>query len=245
MPISRQTLPTVFVLAALLATGAHAAENEDRYRCGSSKPEEAIVACGRVIGDKWQPQPVRWLALRNRGYAYQVRGDLPKALADYDAVLRIGMKDLDPRELGAQDRRGERRARINVLNAQTHVNRGMIRARMGDRDAALADYAQAIAMAPDLSTPYLNRAAIYLQAGDSVRALADLNAAIVRAHADPSAYVSRGGAYRNLGQADKAVADYGTAIALGGGDPQVYRERGLANADDDTALRLDPRLAGR
>ena len=67
------------------------------------------------------------LAYDNRGNAYARKGDLDRALADYDEAIR-----LDPKL------------------ALAYYNRGNAYAKMGDPDRALADYNEAIRLDPKL-----------------------------------------------------------------------------------------------
>ena len=63
--------------------GGHAG---DEIRCASGKLESAIIACTNIIDDKREDDDIRASALQNRGFYYQQRGDLDRALA-VDAPL--------------------------------------------------------------------------------------------------------------------------------------------------------------
>ena len=70
-------------------------------------------------------------AFYNRGHAHHDRGELDRAIADFDAALR-----LDPH------------------NAQAYNSRGHAHALRGEDDRAFADYAAALRLDPDLAKAY-------------------------------------------------------------------------------------------
>jgi tetratricopeptide (TPR) repeat protein len=97
----------------------------------------------------------------------------------------------------------------------TLVNRGIINAAMGRADAALADYNDALARAPELSDAYLNRGAALMQLGRHQDAKADFDRALAlnTDHA-AIAYFNRGMANEKLGVLPAAYHDYRQAQAL-------------------------------
>lgn len=80
------------VLAAVLCAGAsRAAGDADWSECKREDGDRAkiIAACARIAGDKRSPPRDRAIALNNRGNAYQTNKDFGRAIADYDAALRL------------------------------------------------------------------------------------------------------------------------------------------------------------
>ena len=168
------------------------------------------------------------MAYHNRGFVWHRKQDYDKALADYDAAIR-----LDPKY------------------AVAYANRGAAYKEKGDLDRAIADYDAAIRLDPKLAVAYNNRGFAYDKKGDLDRVIADYDAAI---RLDPKyavAYANRGAAYEEKGDLDRAIADYDAAIRL---DPKLavaYHNRGFvwhrkqdydkALADYDAAIRLDPK----
>ena len=99
-------------------------------------------------------------------------------------------------------------------------NRGAAKERLGQHDAAFADYDRAIELDPNYAAAYSNRGAAKERLGQHDAALADHNRAI---ELDPTlaiAYSNRGNAKERLGQHDAAFADYDRAIEL---DPNLCR----------------------
>lgn len=99
--------------------------------------------------------------------------------------------------------------------AATYVNRGVLRMRAGKYEESLTDYADAIALNPDLAEAYLNKGSVYIYQRDFVSALAPINKSlelgITDAHA---AYYNRGIARENTGDINGAYNDYARALEL-------------------------------
>jgi tetratricopeptide (TPR) repeat protein len=139
----------IFVAALVPSPAAHAAGGEpvadptiDPAPClaAAAVPDEAdkiIAPCGPLIDHDKTLRPDRIKALVARSGAY-ARGDMvDRAIADYDAVLR-----LDPTQADAFNARGE------------------LWRRKGDRPRALADFAAAIRLNPDQATARANYKAL-------------------------------------------------------------------------------------
>lgn len=93
-------------------------------------------------------------------------------------------------------------------------NRGLVRASQLHLDEAIADYTQAIVLAPNVPDPYLNRGAAYemQQAWDA--AIADYNQVLALDPEEAGAYNNRGNAEAGLGDWQAAIADYQQAADL-------------------------------
>jgi len=116
----------------------------------------------------------------------EVRAAIEAAVADYTAAL-----DADPE------------------NGEALFNRGLARARLGERETSTAD----LERAADAGTghPFLVRGNTYAEAGADEYAREDFTRAIDRTDA-ARAYFNRGNANRRLGDEDAAVADYEAAL---------------------------------
>src|SRR5580692_825115 len=89
----------------------------------------------------------------NRGNAYQRKGNLDRAIADYNQAIT-----LDPKNAEAYYSRGYAyRAKGDTGRAIAYVKRGIADTEKGDNDRAIADYNQAIALDPKYSAAYNNR----------------------------------------------------------------------------------------
>jgi tetratricopeptide (TPR) repeat protein len=100
--------------------------------------------------------------------------------------------------------------------AATYVNRGIIREARGDPDAALADYADALALSPSLAEAHVNVGRIHSQRRNWSAAAAALDQAIPLIQ-DPlqlrTLYFDRAVAHEEMGDIAQAYADYQAASA--------------------------------
>ncbi len=136
--------------------------------------------------------------------------------------------------------------------AWAYNNRGAGHHVLGNSEQALADYTQAIALAPDYGLAYRNRGLLWEALGDADAAYADYTAAIERDPADANALRNRGGINLNRDDFAAAVADYDAAFAADPtiGNASFFNDRGLAQAlqgafedavrDFERAIEIDP-----
>lgn len=93
--------------------------------------------------------------------------------------------------------------------AATYVNRGILRMRNGQIDAALADYDRALSLNESLGAAYLNRGAALIIADDFAAALEALNQAIELGAQDlHAAYYNRAIAREQSGDVTGAYYDF-------------------------------------
>jgi tetratricopeptide (TPR) repeat protein len=121
-------------------------------------------------------------------------------------------------------------------------------------DIALADYNEAIRLAPTKSYVYGNRSTVWADKKEYDKALADYNGAIRLDPKDPWTYFNRGNVWGHKDEYDKAVEDYNEAIKLkpkyflayGNCGHAWYAKKEYDKAVDDynEAIRLDPKFAG-
>ena len=62
----------------------------------------------------------------------------------------------------------------NQACADTYYQRGLVHAKKGELDKAIADYTKAIALKPDYAEAYYQRGGAWLRLGDREKAKADL-----------------------------------------------------------------------
>jgi tetratricopeptide (TPR) repeat protein len=104
---------------------------------------------------------------------------------------------------------------VTVRRAALLANRGIIKARLGDNQGALADYNAAIAVNPELGDAYVSRAGVLLTLGRYDEAVSDANRAMQFGTSNmAAAYYSRGAAEDERGQYDAAYRDYRQAVTL-------------------------------
>jgi tetratricopeptide (TPR) repeat protein len=137
------------------AQGATHAEGHagDGIRCSSSKPEIAIIACTNIIEDKREDEENRAIALRNRGFYFQQKGDPDRAITDYTTALKL--------------------SGLRSIRAKTFLNWGMLYFRKGDEVDALADYNEAVTLDSKLAVVGTSPISKYFQP-DCVRQRTDV-----------------------------------------------------------------------
>jgi tetratricopeptide (TPR) repeat protein len=196
----------VFVLALMLpATGAWA----DRYSdCQQSADLDRLIrGCTQII--EWveklhsrgvgteATQKSRASAYNNRGSGYIKKGQLDRAIADYDKAIK-----LDP----------------DV--AMAYYNRGETYGKKGELDRAIADYDKAIALDPNDADAYNNRGLIYARKGEGDPAIADYDKAIKLDPNIAAAYRNRALVfYFGEGEVDQAIADFRKVLEINPSDP--------------------------
>ena len=138
------------------------------------------------------------------------------------------------------------RLKPDMTEAQN--NRGGAKYKLGQYDAAIADFDEAIRLKPDYAIAYHNRGEAKVKFGQNDAAIADFDD-VIRLEPDHAiAHNNRGAAKCESGQYDTAVADYDEAIRLKPDYAIAYGDRGEAKAalglndgarkDLETALQL-------
>jgi len=141
----------------------HCANKDDSFA-----PALRIEGCSATIKQAASSgENLSW-AFYNRGIAYAKKGDLDRAIADFDQALR-----LDPDSTFA-------------LN-----NRGAAYARKGQYSEAIADFNEAIRLDSQSATAYNNRGTAYAKLGEYDRALEDFEQAVRLDPKDMSAQNNR------------------------------------------------------
>jgi tetratricopeptide (TPR) repeat protein len=261
MPKFSALVSFALLCASLLATGpAHAV-----YLCNPdnvSDPDVAIEACNVEIAAGRNLA----IAYYDRGLAWARKNETDKALADYNASLKI-----NPDYQNAYISRGnalklknrpddaiadyDKAIKLDPPKAGlAFYNRGNSWRDKNENDKAIADYNQAISLMPQYVNAYVARGNIYKTKDELDRAMADYDKAI---SIDPAkanlAYYNRGVTWRKKSEPEKAIADYNQYISMSPKDPDGYVARGniysdkkdyaRAIADYEQALVIDPKNA--
>lgn len=123
----------------------------------------------------------------------------------------------------------------------------------GDFDHAIADFAQAIRLNPNLPQNFYDRGRAYLAKKDYGRAIQDFDQTIKLNPDIPEVYDTRGVAFQAAGDPDRAARDYDGAITLDSRYAPAFVHRGNLYTDKadydrgirdyDEAIRLDARDA--
>jgi tetratricopeptide (TPR) repeat protein len=175
------------VASVFWSANASRAFADDEQICVNARGDEAIEACTRVISSGNNS----FWAYNNRGNEWKNRGDLDRAIADYNDALRLAPK-----------------------NALIYLNRGLAWESKGEHDRAIADYNDALKLDPKFAPTYNNRGNALGKKGEYDKAIADYNDALKLDPKNALAYNNRGHAWEQKGEYDKAIADFNDAIRL-------------------------------
>ena len=180
--------------------------------------------------DAVRKSPGKGRPYNDRGNAYVDKGDLDRAISDFNRSI-----ELDPYDVKAYN------------------NRGNAYEKKGDLDRAIADYNKAIEIKSNIPDIYNNRGSAYKAKGDLDRAIEDYNKAIEVGPLFADAYNNRGVAYGMKGEPGRAIVDFNKAIELDPGSADAYNNRGIAYdmkgeydlsmADYARAKEIDPNYA--
>jgi tetratricopeptide (TPR) repeat protein len=222
-------MTSIGVLPASIST-AHA-QSPVAAKCnatGNISLDDRIAGCTVAIETATaMPQSVIFAHFRRAGF-YLQKGDVDRAIADYDQII-----EHDPN------------------NPIARLRRASAYFQKREFDAALADYEKAVELDPKDEYAYLGRAGAYMAKEDIDRANADYGRVLLIHPDNFSAYVGRGLAYNAKDEPDRAIADCNRAIEIspehGTGQfcrGHVYIAKGnteLALADFNQAIQFNPR----
>jgi Flp pilus assembly protein TadD len=116
----------------------------------------------------------------------------------------------------------------NAATAILYTNRGNDYEFKGNLNKALANYAQALGIDPDLAGVHCDRGLVFADAGNFNRAIMEYNKALEINPNDIDAYNDRGLAYKNQRNFIQAIADYNKALEINPNSAQVYDNLGNA-----------------
>ena len=187
----------IVVAGALLMTASASATSAQDYKqlrewCyGDSTDDQTIQGCNAVVLSNQETQKNKGDAIGNRGLAYKHKGQLDRALEDYDEAIRLSP------------------ANTNNFNL-----RGSVYDSKGQPERALQDYNQALKLDPNSSTAYNNRGLAYVHLDQTDRGIQDYTQAVKLNPNYSTAYSNRGIAYTKKGMLAQAKADQDKADLL-------------------------------
>lgn len=190
-------------LAAAAAAQTYEALSKTCFSAGMA--DQVIASCSVVIGKRLVEDDDLATAYKNRGNAYDDKGDHASAIEDYARALVINPRDAD------------------AFNA-----RGTNFTALGQYDRALLDFDQAIHFNPASPIPFGNRCFAKAVRGHIDDALADCTEALRLKHNDPGALAARAFVHLKARRADAAIVDYNAHLRLRPEDPWSLFGRGLA-----------------
>ena len=131
-------------------------------------------------------------AFYNRGWLYEIKGDLEKAEKDYTKAIGVHKRHKD-----------------------AYYNRGLIYIRMKKYEQAITDFTEAIKLTPRSVDAYCNRGNANFELGKKDLALEDYNAALQIDPDDADLYFNRAAIHNANGEESKATLDLKKAAELG------------------------------
>jgi len=144
-----------------------------------------------------------------RGNSYSAKGDMTRAIANWEVVLR-----LNPNHPTAGTYISIVRQIDSQMKARNHFNTGITYFNKKDYDQAIVEFNEAIRLAPNLVQAYSNRGQIYHMKGDLNRAIADYTQAIQIEPNYENALFNRATAYYDKGDFDRAIADLEAVLKI-------------------------------
>jgi tetratricopeptide (TPR) repeat protein len=197
----------VFCAAILSATPAVTQTYEALFKTcyASDLPERVIASCSALISRRLADGQDLATAYKNRGNAYDDKGDHVRAIADFGAALAINAQDAD------------------AFNS-----RGTTYTALGQYDLAILDFDQAVVLNPGSPLAYSNRCFARALRGQFEAALADCNDALRLKPDNPGALAARAFVHLKARRADDAIADYNAELRSRPTDPYSLFGRGLA-----------------
>jgi len=194
--------------AALLAT-ACTRETADAKNCAQNPNGDVVLeSCSRAIASGRLSSSKLATALYNRGIAYQDRGDLGRAIADFDRVIEL-----------------------RPDTSKAFYNRAVAYLRKGEFDRSVKDFDRVVQLTPDYAPGFTNRGNAYRGLLAFDRAIQDYDQALKLSPEYAVAFSNRGVAYMNKEMYDRAIDDFDHAVRLKPDDGRSYRDRGSALFD--------------
>jgi tetratricopeptide (TPR) repeat protein len=229
----KKSKPVRFMLCLILAVVMITYVVSSFLQCAVWK--DGITFWNHVI----ERYPRFTIALNNRGFTYNEKGDFVHALEDFNKVLALNPLSVEGRiNLGNLyiDMHQYQKAKENLdfalifepEYATAYFNRGNLYQRDRDYDRAIEMYQKAIAHDPSYVKPYVNLGNIYLERGDRGAAIEEFNRAISINGRWPESYYNRGNVWFRLKEYGKAISDYCRAISLDWDYWDAHRNRALA-----------------
>jgi lipoprotein NlpI len=232
-------LATLLVISSPVLADGRIDFEQCKFAGETSKADQSIAACDRVLGDPKVTGPSRAIALSNRCGWWWAKKDPDRALSDCNEAIRLdrtyaaayvnrGNAYLNKADASHAFADFNEAIQLDPKNAWAHTARGNLYKNKGDFDRALADLSESIQLDPTYSVAYFFRSELYKRKSDFDHALADLNVSI---RLDPNyapAYFARGSLFYIQGNNPAALADFTTSIQLDPNETVAYFNRGVA-----------------
>ena len=178
-----------------------------------------IDGCTALIDSGQATTTALTIAYNNRGNAYTVKGDLDRAILDFDQSIK-----LDP------------------AFAKPFNNRGAAYLRKGEYDLALKALDQAIRLNPNYGRAFVNRAGVYLKKNEYDRAARDYDEAIRLEPNLEAVWSGRCWTRAILGSLQAALEDCNRVLQSWPNDAATYELARTDPPEDGASRRGDRRF---
>lgn len=196
----------------------------------SSLPDQVISSCSWVIARDSVDRVDLATAYKNRGNAYDDKGEYERALEDYERALAI-----------------------NPADADAFNSRGTTYTALERYDLAIRDFDEAMKLNPSSPIALSNRCFAKAVSGELEQALADCDEALRMRRRNPGTRASRGFVNLKLKRYEAAIDDYSAELrdrpddpfALFGRAAARYMKGDLRGSDNDVvaAQSIKPDIA--
>ena len=177
------------VLAGVWSLSSLPGITDEVQGCVNATGRDGIAACDGVIASGKLGGRRLAFAYYNRGLTELETGEYDRAIADFDASIRL-----------------------DSTSASTFNNRASAWYAKGDLDRAMVDFDRAIQLDPAYAFAYHNRGEIWRDKGDFSRAIADYSKAIGFDPGYTAAYTDRALVYERIGDLTRAREDFRAAL---------------------------------
>lgn len=161
--------------------------------------DEAVAVFSGLI--EAHPQTASFL--NERAGCYLKLDDLPRALADLDAMIAL------------------------APDFQVHYNRGSCKLRMGDQEGARADLQESVRLNPDFAIAWLLLARVQAALRETGGSIEAWERYLALVPGDPDAWFDKGAQLFQADRKEEAVRAFEEAVRLAPGNPDTRKNLGL------------------
>ncbi len=243
---------------------AYSLMHRGRAHLALNKPEEAFKDLNEAVRVTSGNNSLAYMALLQRGFAYDRRGEIKPAIDDYLASIKANGNDSSAyTRLGdlllnkANDPKNAVNFFSDALKRQPklvhgYVARGRAYLAMDQLELALTDLNEAVSLNPNVAATYDYRGDIFLARRELDAALSDYSKALKLEPKEPVYHFDLANALSAKGDLRGALRSYDTAISLAPKFTKSYVQRAITHyklndtaksqADMRKAAELDPKL---